>query len=167
MLEGLAAARGREIRREIDGDTALVCRSLVDFRTSAILDVAALVTDAHAAGAMVLLDVSHAVGVLPVALDASGADFAVGCTYKWLAAGPGAPAFLYVRRDLQELRQPIWGWFGQRDQFVMGPAYEPHTDVRRFQTGTPPIIGLAAVDAAVGVIEPPAVSMQCEPGASN
>ena len=153
VLEGLAAARGLEIRREVDGDTALVCRSLVDFRTCALADLDGLVAAAHDVGALALVDLSHAVGIVPVELDASGVDLAVGCTYKWLAAGPGAPAFLYVRRDLQELQQPIWGWFGQRDQFVMGPAYDPYDDVRRFQAGTPPIIGLAAVDAAVGVIE--------------
>ena len=152
VIDGLAAARGLDVRRDIDDDTALVCRSLVDFRTSALADIDALVADAHAVGALVLVDLSHAVGAVPVALDSSGVDFAVGCTYKWLAAGPGAPAFLYVRRGLQEaLRQPIWGWFGQRDQFTMGPAYDPHPDIRRFQAGTPPILGLAAVDAAAGV----------------
>jgi kynureninase len=150
VLEGLAAARGLEIRREIDDDAAVVCRSLVDFRTSTLADAVAVTNDAHAAGALMLWDVSHAVGIVPVTLDALGADLAVGCTYKWLSAGPGAPAFLYVRRDLQaELRQPIWGWFGQRDQFEMGPAYDPEPDIRRFQAGTPPILGLAAVQAAV------------------
>ncbi len=154
VLEGLAAARGLDIRRDIDAETALVCRSMVDFRTATIADVAAITSAAHTAGALMLWDVSHAVGILPVALDEIGADLAVGCTYKWLAAGPGAPAFLYVRRALQsQLRQPIWGWFGQRDQFAMGPAYDPEPDIRRFQVGTPPILGLAGVDAAVGAIE--------------
>ena len=153
VLEGLAACRGLTIRREVDDDTALVVRSLVDFRTSALADIDAVTAEAHAAGALMLWDVSHAVGIVPVALDASGADLAVGCTYKWLAAGPGAPAFLYVRRELQqELRQPIWGWFGQRDQFAMGRAYDPEPDIRRFQTGTPSILGLVAVGAAVGAV---------------
>jgi kynureninase len=151
VLQGIAAARGLDIRNEIDGDTALVCRSLVDFRTSALADLNAVTAVAHDAGALMLWDVSHAAGIVPVALDAADVDLAVGCTYKWLGAGPGAPAFLYVRSDLQStMRQPIWGWFGQRDQFAMGPAYDPEPDIRRYQAGTPPILGLAAVEAAVG-----------------
>jgi kynureninase len=78
----------------------------------------------------------------------------VGCTYKYLNSGPGAPAFLYVRRDLQaELRQPIWGWFGQRDQFAMGAAYDPASGIERFLAGTPPVLGLLAVDASVAMLE--------------
>ena len=100
-------------------------------------------------------------------LDAAGADLAVGCTYKWVAAGPGAPAFLYVRRDLQDaLRQPIWGWFGQRDQFVMGPAYDPEPDIRRFQAGTPPILARAAVTPRSACSPTPA-STRCAPRASR
>ncbi|MBA3654521.1 MAG: aminotransferase class V-fold PLP-dependent enzyme, partial [Actinobacteria bacterium] len=152
VLEGLASARGLEIRRHADKDTALVCRSLVDFRTSALGDVADLVDEAHAVGALAMVDLSHAGGIVPVDLDGSGVDLAVGCTYKWLCAGPGAPAYLYVRRDLQEsMRQPIWGWFGQRDMFAMGPAYDPEPDIRRFLAGTPSILALAAVDAAAGL----------------
>ena len=154
VLEGIARARGLDLATKVDGSTALVCRSLVDFRTSTVADMVATTAEAHDAGAVMLWDVSHAVGIMPVDLDASGAELAVGCTYKWLSAGPGAPAFAYVRRGLHEqLRQPIWGWFGQRDQFAMGPAYDPEPDIRRFQAGTPPILMLAAVDAAVGVIE--------------
>lgn len=153
VLEGIAHARGLGLATEVDRSAALVCRSLVDFRTSTVADMAASTAEAHAAGAVMLWDVSHAVGIMPVDLDASRAELAVGCTYKWLSAGPGAPAFAYVRRDLHELRQPIWGWFGQRDQFAMAPSYDPEPDIRRFQVGTPPILMLAAVDAAVGVIE--------------
>jgi kynureninase len=152
VLEGLAQARGLEIRRVPDETTAVVCRSLVDFRTSELHDLDEFVTGAHAVGALALVDLCHVAGIVPVDLDASGVDLAVGCTYKWLCAGPGAPAFLYVRRDLQDtLRQPIWGWFGQRDQFAMGPVYDPEPDIRRFQTGTPSILGLAAVGAAADV----------------
>jgi kynureninase len=87
------------------------------------------------------------VGSVPVELSAAGADLAVGCTYKYVNGGPGSPAFLYVRRELQEdLRQPIWGWFGQREMFAMGPAYDPEPDVRRFMAGTPPILGVYAVE---------------------
>jgi kynureninase len=88
-----------------------------------------------------------------VRLDEAGADLAVGCTYKYLNAGPGAPAFLYVRRELQAgLRQPIWGWFGQADQFAMGPAYDPAPGVTRFLVGTPPVLGLALVEEGVRLL---------------
>jgi len=104
----------------------------------------------HDAGALVLWDLSHAAGAVPVELSAAGADLAVGCTYKYLNGGPGAPAFLYVRGDLQErLRQPIWGWFGQRDQFAMGPDYDPVPGIERFGVGTPPVLGMAAVEVGV------------------
>jgi kynureninase len=93
-----------------------------------------------------LWDLCHSVGSLPVELDACGADFAMGCTYKYVNAGPGSPAILYVRSDLQNrLSQPIWGWFGQRDQFAMGPDYDPVDGIERFATGTPQIIGVACV----------------------
>jgi kynureninase len=90
---------------------------------------------------------------VPIALDATGADLAVGCSYKYLCGGPGAPAFLYARRDLQpELRQPIWGWFGQREQFAMGPAYDPVPGIERFLCGTPSILGLAAVEPSLDLL---------------
>jgi kynureninase len=90
---------------------------------------------------------------VPIDLDGSGADLAVGCTYKYLNGGPGAPAFLYVRAALQEtLRQPIWGWFGQRDQFAMGPSYDPVPGVDRFLAGTPSVLGLLAVEASAAVL---------------
>ena len=163
VLEGLAARRGVELRRlasdpvagpqpgevaaAADGAT-LVVLSVVGYRSGALADVAAITAAVHEAGAAMLWDVSHAVGVIP--LDLAEADLAVGCTYKYLNAGPGAPAFLYVRGDLQEvLRSPIQGWFGQREQFEMGPRYEPAAGIERFLAGTPPILGLAAVDAAL------------------
>jgi kynureninase len=100
-----------------------------------------------------LWDVSHSAGVVPIELEAAGADLAVGCTYKYLNAGPGAPAFLYVRESLQdELRSPIWGWFGQRDQFAMGPTYDPVPGIARFLAGTPPILDLAAVEVGVELV---------------
>ena len=90
---------------------------------------------------------SHSVGAVPVELDATGADLAVGCTYKYVNAGPGAPGFLYVREALQpRLRQPIWGWFSQRDQFEMGQRYDPAPGIDAFLTGTPNIIGTVAVE---------------------
>ena len=96
---------------------------------------------------------SHSAGVVPIELEAAGVDLAVGCTYKYLNAGPGSPAFLYVRRELQEeLRSPIWGWFGQREQFAMGPAYDPVPGIGRFLAGTPPILGLAAVEVGTELV---------------
>jgi kynureninase len=154
VLEGLAAARGRELRRTDPraappDDVALVCLSLVSYRAGELADMAAV--QAACGGALVLWDLSHAAGAVPI--DLAGADLAVGCTYKYLNAGPGAPAFLYVRRELQpELRSPIQGWFGQRDQFRMGPFYEPVDGVERFHAGTPPILGIAAVEAGVELV---------------
>ena len=134
----------------LDGDVALVVLSLVNYRSAAIADLAGITARAHAAGALVLWDLSHAVGSIPIELEASGADLAVGCTYKYLNGGPGAPAFLYVRRVRQgELRTPIQGWFGQRDQFAMGPRYDPAPGIRAWLAGTPGMLALAAVEEGV------------------
>jgi kynureninase len=155
VVQGLAHQRGLHIRwdGEPDNDTALCVRSLVDFRTGELHDVAGTTAADRAAGALTIWDLSHAAGVVVVDLAGAGAELAVGCTYKYLCAGPGAPAFLYVRRELQEqLRSPIWGWFGQRDQFVMGPGYEPKPDVGRFHAGTSPIAGIAAVDVGASLV---------------
>lgn len=169
VVAGVAEARGMTVR-EIDADidqgldpaalgaalderVAVVVLSLVGYRSGALADVAAVTRLVHEAGALLLWDLSHAVGAVPVDLDATGADLAVGCTYKYLNGGPGAPAFLYVRRELQhELRSPIQGWFGQRDQFEMGPAYEPADGIERFGVGTPPVIGMAAVEVGAGLV---------------
>ncbi len=135
-----------DVRAAIGPDTALVCLSHVAYRSGALADMAAITRLAHDAGALVLWDLCHSAGSVPVDLDGCGADLAVGCTYKYLNAGPGAPAFLYVRRDLQDqLTQPIQGWFGQQDQFTMGPRYEPAPGIGRFTTGTPNIPGTVAV----------------------
>ncbi len=163
VLEGVAAQRARELRlihSDIDGGvseetlaaalddrTALVSLSLVSYRSGSLADMAKLTDLVHSRGALVLWDLCHAVGAVPVELDAAGADLAIGCTYKNVNAGPGAPAFLYVRDELQErLRQPIWGWFGQRDMFAMGPRYDPAPGIDAFLTGTPNIIGTVAVE---------------------
>ena len=169
VLSGLAAARGltlrllspdpveglttAEVAAALDADVALVCLSHVAYRSGALADLAAVTAAAHDAGALVLWDLCHSVGAVPVGLAAAGADLAVGCTYKYLNAGPGAPAFLYVRRDLQgSLRQPVWGWFGQRDLFTMGPAYDPEPDIRRFLAGTPSVLGAVAVQEGVRLL---------------
>jgi kynureninase len=101
---------------------------------------------------LVLWDLSHSAGAVPVELDHWGVDFAVGCTYKYLNGGPGSPAFLYVRRDLQEeALSPIWGWFGQRSPFAFDLEYEPTAGVKRFLTGTPPILSLLALEPALDI----------------
>ena len=134
-------------------DVSVVCLSHVAYRSGALADVRATTDAAHDAGALVLLDVSHSAGVVPIELESAGVDLAVGCTYKYLNAGPGSPAFLYVRAALQEeLRSPIWGWFGQRDQFAMGPAYDPVPGIGRFLAGTPSILGLAAVEVGAELV---------------
>jgi kynureninase len=170
VLEGIAAGRGLELRRMTSdpvhgpsaddvaraagaGDVALVVLSQVSYRSGALADLEAITQAAHDAGALMLWDLSHSAGVVPVALAESGADLAVGCTYKYLNAGPGAPAFLFVRTDLQErMRSPVWGWFGQRHQFAMGPRYEPASGIERFLAGTPPVVGLMGVEAGVELI---------------
>jgi kynureninase len=163
VLEGVAAQRGCELRlmhtdmdagistqalaEAVDERTALVSLSHVSYRSGALADMAGLTGIVHSTGALALWDLCHAVGAVPVELDAAAADLAVGCTYKYVNAGPGAPAFLYVRDELQHrLRQPIWGWMGQRDQFEMGPRYDPVTGIGSFLTGTPNIVGTVAVE---------------------
>ncbi len=132
------------------GDVGIVSLSHVAYRSGALADLAGITAAAHDAGALVIWDLSHSAGAVAIELDAARVDLAVGCTYKYLNAGPGAPGFLYVRRDLiEELRSPIQGWFGQREQFAMGPAYDPAEGIRRFLAGTPSILGLACVQAGV------------------
>ena len=169
VLEGLAAGRGAEVRfvrfDEIDGptpaavaaavddDTALVTLSHVDYRSGALADMGAINDVARGVGAFVLWDLSHSAGAVPIDLDGTATDLAVGCTYKYLNAGPGAPAFLYVRRQLQRrLRPPVWGWFGQRDQFAMGQGFDPVPGIGRFLSGTPNVIGTVAVETGVGLL---------------
>ncbi len=168
VLEGIASARGLTIRwlepDPVDGptpadvadaladDVALVTLSHVNYRSAAIADLPAITSLAHDAGALVLWDLSHSGGSVPVGLREHGVDLAAGCTYKYLNGGPGAPAYVYVRRELQaRLRQPIWGWFGQRDQFAMGQGYDPEPDIRRYLVGTPGILGLTAADVGISL----------------
>ena len=135
------------------GDVALVTLSHVNYRSAAIANMAAITQLAHDAGALVLWDLSHSAGSIEVDLEGSGVDLAVGCTYKYLNGGPGAPAWLYVRTSLQaELRNPIQGWFGQSDQFAMGQGYEPRPDIGAWLTGTPGILGLAAAEVGIRLV---------------
>ncbi|HEX6076071.1 MAG TPA: aminotransferase class V-fold PLP-dependent enzyme, partial [Micromonosporaceae bacterium] len=133
------------VREAVDSDTALVSLTHVAYRSGALADMAEITRIVHDAGALMLWDLCHSAGAVPVPLSDAAVDLAVGCTYKYLNSGPGAPAFLYVRRDLQRLRQPIWGWYGQRDQFDMAPAYQPMDSIERFLVGTPWILGCRAV----------------------
>jgi kynureninase len=137
----------------IDERTALVTLSHVTFKSGFLYDAAAVTERAHQVGALVLWDLSHSVGVVPVELDHWGVDLAVGCTYKYLNGGPGSPAFLYVRHDWQEeVLSPIWGWFGQRSPFAFGLEYEPAAGVNRFLVGTPPILSLLAMEPALDLL---------------
>ncbi|MGI8868303.1 MAG: kynureninase [Mycobacteriales bacterium] len=138
----------------VDADTAVVLLNHVDYRTGRLADLPALTGRIHAAGAMALWDLSHSVGVVPIALDAAGADLAVGCTYKFLSGGPGAPAFSYVRRDLQDgFRSPLTGWCGHRDPFAMEPDYAPAAGIGRLRAGTPDVLSLVALESALTVWE--------------
>lgn len=136
----------------LDDDTALVLLSHVDYRTGRMHDMQVLTRAAHDVGALVLWDLCHSVGAVPVDLGGCGADLAVGCTYKFLNGGPGAPAFLYVARALQgQLVSPLWGWFGHEEVFAFAESYEPAPDVRRFLTGTTGVLGAAALEGALEV----------------
>jgi len=159
LLEGIAAERGLTLRW-LDPDpaggvtpeavadavserTALGLFSSVAYRSGFLADAPAITATLHDAGALAMWDLCHSAGVVPTSLDAWGVDLAVGCGYKYLNGGPGAPAFLYVRRELQgELRQPIHGWIGSRAPFEMGQGYEPADGIRSFLTGTPPIVAM-------------------------
>jgi kynureninase len=144
-LDALAAA--------IDENTALVTLSHVVFKSGYLYDLAAITEMAHRRGALVLWDLSHSVGVVPISLDESQVDFAVGCTYKYLNGGPGSPAFLYVRRDLQDqVSSPINGWWGQKTPFDLELDYQPAVGITRFLTGTPPVLSLLAMEAALAPI---------------
>jgi kynureninase len=143
-----------DVRALVGADTAVVVLSHVAYRSGYVADIPAITSAAHEAGALVVWDLCHSVGVLPLELDAWGVDFATGCTYKYLNGGPGSPAFLYVRTDLQGTsRQPIQGWMGVRDSFEMGPEYEPADGIRRFVSGTPPVLAMVPLTATLDLIE--------------
>jgi kynureninase len=160
VVEGIAAARGLKLRLfesdEVEGPVPadlkaltqgdVVVLSHVAYRSGALADMAALTATARERGASLIWDLSHSAGAVPVDLRGAGAELAVGCTYKYLNGGPGAPAYLYVAEALHaQLRSPVWGWFGQSEQFAMERAHEPVAGIGRFLAGTPPILQLAAV----------------------
>lgn len=141
-----------ELTAALNDQVALLTLSHTTFKSGYTYDMNALTEAAHAAGALVLWDLSHSVGALPINLGEAKADLAVGCTYKYLNGGPGAPAFLYVRRSLQEsLLNPISGWFGQKNMFAFDQTYSPEANIRRFLTGTPPVLSLSAIETGVDI----------------
>lgn len=142
-----------EVRAAVGEATALAVFSNVAYRSAHLADVPAITSLVHDAGALVLWDLSHSVGSVPMQLDEWGVDLAVGCTYKYLCGGPGAPAFGYVRSDLQDaIHQPIQGWMGRAEPFVMGPGYLPAAGIRSLVSGTPPILGMVGVREGVSLV---------------
>lgn len=154
--QGLAERRLAErdkLAEALDGDVALLMLTHAHYKTGALHDMAALTRAAHEAGALVLWDLSHSTGALPVDLNGSGADFAVGCGYKYLCGGPGAPAFAFVaERHQASLQQPLTGWFGHAAPFAFSDDYAGAPGIDRLQCGTPPILGLAALEIGVDLI---------------
>lgn len=170
VLDGIARERGLRLRwidvdpaggvtseqlaEAVGPQTSLVVLSHVAYRSAYLADARELTRIAHDAGALVLWDLCHSAGSVPVQADIWGFDLAVGCTYKYLNGGPGSPAFAYVREDLQRaLSQPIQGWFGTADQFRMGPRYEQAPGIRGFLSGTSPILAMLPMDETLAMIE--------------
>ena len=142
-----------EIQNKLDSQTALLTLSHTVYKSGYIYDMPAITAAAHNAGALMLWDLSHSVGSVLVDLHAAQVDLAVGCTYKYLNGGPGAPAFLYIRRDLQDaLHNPIAGWMGQRNPFHFDLAYRPTKGLRHFLTGTFPVVSLSLIESGVDVL---------------
>ena len=142
-----------DLKEKIDDNTALVSLSHVAFKSAFRYNMKEITALAHEKGAMMLWDLSHSIGAVPGELNKSNADLAVGCTYKYLNGGPGSPAFLYVRKDLQEkLSSPIWGWFGEKNPFDFTLNYRPGEGISRFLAGTPPILSLKAIEPTLDML---------------
>lgn len=150
--DGMTVKTG-DLRAAIDENTALVSLSHVAFKSAFRYNMKEITSLAHENGAMMLWDLSHSIGAVPGELNDSDADLAVGCTYKYLNGGPGSPAFLYVRKDLQDkLSSPIWGWFGEKNPFDFGLKYRPGEGIRRFLAGTPPILSLKTIEPTLDMM---------------
>ena len=154
--QGLAERRlapREELAGALDGDVAVLLLTHAHYKTGTLFDMAELTRAAHEAGALVLWDLSHSGGALPVDLNGCEADFAVGCGYKYLNGGPGAPAFAYVaKRHQRALRQPLTGWMGHSAPFEFSDDYDPASGIERMLCGTPPILGLAALEVGVDLV---------------
>jgi kynureninase len=166
IIEGAMASAGRPMQRRLvgadapsleallDRRVAVVALSQVDYRTGALLDVAAITRQVHEAGALMVWDLCHSAGVIEVGFDRHAIDFAVGCTYKYLNGGPGSPAFISVARTHQAAaRHPLSGWWGHAAPFAFDRDFRPDAGIRRFLCGTPPIISLRGVDAALDALD--------------
>jgi len=150
----LVAAEPNEIMGAIDDDTAVVTLTHVDYRSSSFYDMRAINEAARAVGALVVWDLSHSAGAVELDLAGTGSQLALGCGYKYLNGGPGAPAFLYVAEDLQEqLHNPVQGWMGHSEPFSFVDDYRPAEGILRFLTGTPSILAMAALDAGIATFE--------------
>lgn len=163
MMQGIEALTGRQvtaqlvesdaIERSIGPDTAAVLLTHVHYRTGRVRDMAAVTAAVQASGAAMIWDLSHSAGAIPVDLTAANGDFAVGCGYKYLNGGPGAPGYIYVaKRHQAEARPALSGWFGHKAPFAFEDRYEPAEGVSRFLVGTPPILGLAALEVGVDLM---------------
>jgi kynureninase len=145
--------QSEDITAMIDQQTALVALTHVAFKSAFMYDMQVVTKITHQAGALALWDLSHSVGAVPLELNNWGVDLAVGCTYKYLNGGPGSPAFLYVRRELQDkIMQPIWGWFGAQSPFDFGLEYVPSNDINRFRVGTAPMLSMLAMEPALDIL---------------
>jgi kynureninase len=141
------------LKPHLDEDVALLTLQAINYRSGCRQDIKAITELARSFGILVVWDCSHAVGSIQLDLDENGVDLAVGCTYKYGNSGPGSPAWLYVRKELQpQLRVPIQGWFAQEKQFEMGAFFEPSDEIRRFQIASPSIIGIRGVEVAFEMI---------------
>ena len=149
-FDGVGASHLRPL---LDETVAVTVLSQVDYRSAALVDMADLTRMAHAVGALTVWDLSHSAGVVAIDLRGDDVDIAVGCTYKYLNGGPGAPAFTFVREELQrQLRQPIWGWWSRREMFDMEQGYDPEPGIRSWLTGTPGIVSMAAIEPGVAML---------------
>jgi kynureninase len=162
MADGLLKSLGRgltlkvvdpeAVAAAIDESVAVVMLTEADYRTGRLHDMKAITAKAHAAGAVMIWDLAHSAGAFEVDLAGSNAEFAVGCTYKYLNAGPGGPAFIYVRPDIQDkVRPALSGWLGHESPFAFDLAYRPGSGVERMRVGTPPVIQMAALEASLDI----------------
>jgi kynureninase len=144
---------GERIAEYLDDQIAVLMLTHVNYKTGRMFDLPALTQQAHACGALTLWDLAHSAGAIPVDLNGAGVDFAVGCGYKYLNGGPGAPAYLFVARQWQPLfSQPLSGWMGHTDPFAFTSIYEPAPGIGRYLCGTPPILSMAALESGVDLL---------------